>query len=218
MHPLEPLSQPNRDAFAADPLGYAASGWHKWENSCIVAGVVASIREMPDPEDLKSPILWLCQAEALSQAAIYLVRNEPTFESMPLSVRGVCDCQYMGTALMLVGYSLEVCLKGFTIMVQVVPAYTENESSYRHHHLVRLAEIIPDLSDKEKAILRALTHFTMWAGRYPDPGTKYFSNTEEIFELSEKHEIHARDVFQLAAKVMGFSRKLVAERSTVSSD
>lgn len=211
MHPLEHLTHPNRDAFAADPFGYAASGWHKWENACIVAGVSSSFQEMPTAEDLKSPILWLCQAHALSEAAVSLVRNEPAFESMPVTVRGVCDCQYMSVALMLVGYSLEVCLKGFSIIKTGVSSFKENEKEYRHHDLVRLAQLVPDLTSKDKAILEALTHFTKWAGRYPDPGTKYFAHTEEIFRLSESHQITAGEVFRLAARIMGIAQQLVSD-------
>ncbi len=52
-----------------------------------------------------------------------------------------------------------------------IASYTADEKSYRHHRLVELSQFISDLSDKEKAILQALTHFTLWAGRYPDPGS-----------------------------------------------
>lgn len=209
MHPLEPLVHPNRNAFAADPFGYGASAWRKWENACLVAGVRKSIKEMPTDDDLKSPILWLCHAQALTEAAIHLVRTEPNFESMPVPVRGVCDCQFIATALMLVGYSLEVCLKGFIIITHGVEFYKENEKAHRHHELVKLAELVPSLTEKDKAILMALTHFTKWAGRYPDPGTKYFSHTAEIFRLSETHRITAGELFRLAARIMGVAKKLV---------
>lgn len=212
MHPLEHLVHPNRKAFAADPFGYGASGWHKWENTCLVAGVRKPMQTMPNDDDLKSPILWLCHAEALSQAAIHLVRTEPTFESMPVPVRGICDCQFIAAALMLVGYSLEVCLKGLIILTHGVEAYKKNEKAHRHHELVKLAELIPGLTEKEKAILKTLTHFTTWAGRYPDPGTKYFSNAEEIFSLSETYKITAGELFRLAARIMGAAKELVGGR------
>jgi len=62
----------------------------------------------PTPQDLKDPILWLCQANALQEAAVVLVKNEPSFDKMPSSVRGMCDTQYCAVALMLIGYSLDL--------------------------------------------------------------------------------------------------------------
>jgi hypothetical protein len=66
-----------------------------------------------------------------------------------------------------------------------------------------------DLNKKDKAILRALTHFVEWAGRYPDPGSGRENNTEEIFSVSEKHEVSAHDLFKLAARVMGYAQRLI---------
>lgn len=163
----------------------------------------------PTSEDLKSPILWLAQAEAMTQAASALVGYEPAFDNMPVQIRGICDTQYCAVILMLVGYSLEVCLKAMIILQGGIHAYSEAEREYQHHDLQRLARFIADLDSKDLAILELLTHFVYWAGRYPDPGRKGIEKHERIFNLSETNRISGHDVFQLAAKVMGHVRTLV---------
>ena len=201
--------QPNRHAFAADPFGYSSSAWIKWGIAQTVAGYPVDISKPPTAEDLKSPILWLTQAEALTQAAVTVLGNQPTFETMTPYTKGVCDAQYCAVGLMLVGYSLEVCLKAMSILQNGVVAYMAKEKSFYHHRLVDLAKFIPDLSEKDKAILQTLTHFTLWAGRYPDPGSGRLGDAEEIFTISEKHEVAAKDLFELAGRVMGHTKIVV---------
>ena len=127
---------------------------------------------------------------------------------MPLFVRGVCDCQYCAVALMLVGYSLEACLKAMLIVTHGVEKYLEHEKRFQHHRLDELSDFIPSLSDKEKAILKALTHFTYWAGRYPDPGSKRTSDATEIFSLAESFQISGNDLFKLASRVMRYVQSM----------
>ncbi|MCH4900583.1 hypothetical protein [Pseudomonas sp. B707] len=208
---LEKKLQPNRNAFAADPFGYSSSAWLKWGIAQTVAGFPVDISKPPTAEDLKSPILWLTQAEALTQAAVALMKNQPSFETMPTDMKGICDSQYCAVALMLVGYSLEVCLKAMTILRSGVVTYMANEKSFYHHRLVKLADFIPGLSVKDKAILQTLTHFTLWAGRYPDPGSGRVQDMEEVFSVAEQHEISAKDLFELAAQVMGHTQGVVDE-------
>lgn len=200
---------PNRAGFDSDPLGYSALAWHKWGLACEIAGYPVDISKPPTAEDLKSPILWLTQAHAMSEAAMVLFLKEPTFDSMPIFVRGVCDSQYCAVGLMLVGYSLEICLKAMIIIKDGIQSYIEKESSYYHHRLADLASFIPDLSTKEVAILKGLTHYTMWAGRYPDPGSGRIKNAEDIFTLSETHQIAAKDVFRLSSKIMRHVNSLI---------
>lgn len=121
---------------------------------------------------------------------------------MPEGVRTICHSQYHAVALMLVGYSLEVCLKAMILIKLGVDEFTRQENEHFHHNLDKLANFIPNLSDKELAILKGLTHFVRWAGRYPDPGTRRVNDTKSVFELSEKHEISAKDLFELSARVM----------------
>lgn len=196
------MIQPDRNSFKADPIGYSGLAWHKWETAKLLAGVIDKPSNIPTKEDLKSPVLWLTQAHALTEAARVLVETQPTWEGMPPLVRGVCDCQYCAVALMLVGYSLETCLKAMVIMQHGVDQYIAREKSFHHHRLEELAGFLPEMSEKDKAILKALTHFTIWAGRYPDPGSRRTDYATEVFELSEKHEIAGRDLFSLAARVM----------------
>jgi len=132
-----------------------------------------------------------------------LIRAQPSWESMPVFVRGVCDCQFCAVALMLVGYSLETCLKAMLIITHGVGKYLEDEKRFQHHRLDELSNFIPLLSEKEKAILKALSHFTYWAGRCPDPGSKRTSDATEIFSISESFQSSGNDLFKLATKVMG---------------
>ena len=78
----------------------------------------------------------------------------------------------------------------------------------------RLAEFIPDLSPKDSAILRALTHFSTWAGRYPDPGSGREKDSQEIFELAEEHKITAYDLFQLGKKIVDYTEQVVKNQES----
>lgn len=195
---------PDRDTFAADPAGYSRSGWMRWAMLSALHGADIDPLAPPSSNDLKSPILWLAQAQAMTEAAVTLTKHEPAFDAMPVPMRGICDTQYCAVALMLVGYSLEICLKAMLILRHGIVAYAEAEQNrtYLHHKLHELADFIPGLTGKELGTLQMLSHFVAWAGRYPDPGRKYIDKHEEVFALSEQHEICARDVFQVAAKVM----------------
>lgn len=203
----------NRAGFGADPFGYSALAWHKWGIAQTLAGFPVDPKAFPTSADLKSPILWLAHAHALSEAAVAVIKTEPKWENMPLSVRGVCDSQYCATGLMLIGYSLEICLKGLLILAKGIETYTKEEKQYQHHKLERLSEQVPDLSSKDKAILRALTHFTEWAGRYPDPGSGRDAKVEEVFNLAEQQQITARDLFSLATRVMKYTSVAVNEHA-----
>jgi hypothetical protein len=200
---------PNREMFSQDPGGYSSSAWMRWAMLAAAQGSTVDPAQPPTSKDLKSPILWLAQAEAMTQAAMVLIKTEPTFKDMPPEIRGICDTQYCAVVLMLVGYSLEVCLKAMVILQGGIDAYSEAEREYQHHDLKKLAKFIRNLDAKDLAILDLLTHFVYWAGRYPDPGRKGIDKHEKIFELSEKNQISGPDLFALSAKVMGHVRTLV---------
>jgi len=200
---------PNRERFAADPFGYSALAWHRWGLAREVSGFPIDLKKPPTSDDLKSPILWLAHAHALSEAAVALIRSEPEFESMPELVKGVCDSQYCAVGLMLVGYSLETSLKAMLILTKGVEAYAQEERSHFHHRLEELAAFVPDLSAKDKAILRLLSHFVTWAGRYPDPGSGREANHEEVFRSAEQHKVTARDVFSLSGRVMRHTQAVI---------
>ncbi|HHT9031235.1 TPA: hypothetical protein ACT5CL_006842 [Burkholderia cenocepacia] len=182
----------------------------RWAMLTAARGSDADPSKPPTSDDLKNPVLWLAQAEAMAQAATLLTKYEPTFGNMPIELRGICDSQYCAVALMLVGYSLEVCLKAMIIIRDGIDAYAEAEAkrTYQHHSLRDLANFIGNLSTKDLATLDMLSHFVYWAGRYPDPGMKGIAKHEKIFELAEEHQISAHDLFSLAAKVMGHVRAL----------
>jgi hypothetical protein len=167
-----------------------------------VNGVELDPFKQPGSEDLKNPLLWLTQAEAMSQAALVLIEAEPSFDNLPAEMRGICDSQYCAVALMLVGYSLEVCLKAMILVKAGVEAYSEAERKYLTHDLKKLATFFVDLDAKDLAILELLTHFIAWAGRYPDPGSRYIDKHDSVFELAEQNQISGHDLFKLVSKVM----------------
>lgn len=214
MKALHEYILPDRGDFAADPIGYSALAWHKWGVAQTLAGFPVDIVKPPSSEDLKSPILWITQAHAMAEAARLVLQNKPNLDHLPVYTKGVCDCQYCAVGLMLVGYSLEICLKAILIMKKGIEVYTVEEKAHKHHRLVELAEFIPELSAKDNAILKALTHFTMWAGRYPDPGSGRLDDAEEIFLLSEEYKISAKELFQLAARVMRHSQQVIESLGT----
>ncbi len=210
MKTIEYYLVPDRRGFESDPFGYSALAWQKWGMAQTVAGFFVDIKKPPTSEDLKSPLLWLSQAHAMSEAAIAVIEREPDLSHFPDLTKGVCHSQYFAIALMLVGYSLEICLKGMLIIKKGVTGYTSEEKSYRHHKLDELSKFVPGLDDRDKAILKVLTHFVSWAGRYPDPGSGRESSTEEIFSLSEKYQISGRDLFALSARIMSHASEVCA--------
>lgn len=210
MNPYDSIL-PSKDGFEADPLGYGVLGWHKWAMAQTLAGFDVDMESGPTSDDLKSPVLWLSHAHAISEAARILLAGDPDLKPMPANIRGVCHCQYHAVALMLVGYSLEVCLKAMMIIKKGIAAYQAEERKHYHHSLDKLAEFIPDLSEKDKAILKGISHFVRWAGRYPDPGFGKEVLAEEIFALSESYRISAKELFAVAAHIMGYASKIANE-------
>ena len=207
---LEQQIKPNRSIFGEDPFGYGALAWHKWGLIQELSGFPVDLKRPPTSEDLKSPVLWLSHARAMSEAGVVVLMTEPTLEGMPDLVKGVCDSQYCAVGLMLVGYSLEICLKAMLIIKLGITTFTQDERKHHHHWLEDLAEFVPNMSQKDKAILRILTHFIAWAGRYPDPGSGRENKAEEVFALSEKHKISAHDLFTLVSRVMGHSQQVTS--------
>lgn len=106
----------------------------------------------------------MAQAQAMTQAAHAVLGKEQNFELLPVQIRGVCESQYCAAALMLVGYSLEICLKSMVIVREGIEGFTKIEKEMHHHRLHDLASFIPGLSSRDTAVLRGLTHFVSWAG------------------------------------------------------
>ncbi len=209
---IEKFILPNREGFDSDPFGYSALARQKWGMAKTMSGFTVDIVKPATTEDLKDPTLWLTQAQALSQAAVIVLRNNPDLNHMPILIRSVCDSQYCATGLMLVGYSLEIILKAMMILKNGINYFIENEKLYKHHRLQDLADFVPNLSAKDKIILKLLTHFVRWAGRYPDPGTNKLNDAEEIFILSEKYEVSAKDLFVLSSMIMSYATEVIEAR------
>jgi hypothetical protein len=201
---------PDREKFKADAFGYSVQGYIQW--NFLVSAMQGKEFDPHKPinsKELKNPVLWFTQAEALSHAAIAVFNSNPTFENMPYPVRGICDGQYCAAGLMLVGYSLEIVLKAMLLTRLGAEEYEKIEEKNKHHRLQDLSSFIPALTKKDKAILRGLTYFLYWAGRYPDPGSGKEKESEAIFSLSEKYSISLKDIFDLAVKVMKHGKNVI---------
>jgi hypothetical protein len=209
MHPFEKQLFPDPKGFEADPIGYSALAWHKWGVAQTIAGFPMDLSSPPTAADLKSPILWVTQAHALSEAAVNVLRSEPNLDHLPVFVKGVCHCQYHAVVLMLVGLSLETVLKAMLIVREGIEEFTEKERKRRHHRLHELSDFVPDLSNKDRAILKCLTHFVYWAGKYPDPGSGRETDAVSVFDLSEQYEISAKQLFELVSRIMKYARTVI---------
>ena len=111
MNYFENQLEPHREDFGRDPFGYSLLAHNKWVMASAIVGYPIDISKPATSEELKNPVLWLSQANAMSEAAVAVIQKEPEFEALPKLVRGACDSQYCAVGLMLVGYSLEICLK-----------------------------------------------------------------------------------------------------------
>ena len=118
---------PDRSAFERDPFGYSSLSWMRWAIAQNAAGASIDLVKEPSSKDLKDPVLWLLHAHALSEAAANVVQNEPHIDHLPDVIKAVCHGQYFAVGLMLVGYSLEVCLKGMLIMQRGIESYSAEE-------------------------------------------------------------------------------------------
>lgn len=148
----------------------------------------------------------LYQKQQLMYFAMNQILNTSVFTR-----KGVCHCKYHAVALMLVGLSLETSLKAMLIIREGIETFIAKEQKRRHHRLHELSDFIPDLTEKDKAILECLTHFVYWAGKYPDPGSGREKDAVSVFEISEKHKISAKQLFELAAKVMTYTQTVIDE-------
>lgn len=211
MGKIQKQLEPNRRGFEADPVGYSASAWHKWGLAQTVAGFPVDISAPPSTEDLNSPVLWLMHAHAMEEAAKNVLLNYPDVSVFPKNLSGVCDSQYCAVGLMLVAYSLEIALKAMLVMKKGVAEYVADKKSSHHHRLVDLADFIPGLTKKDRATLQVLSHFSRWAGRYPDPGPGNEKHAQEIFDVAEKHRVTSKELFSLAARIMGHASQMVEE-------
>jgi len=203
--------RPNRKAFEADPIGYSALAWHQWALAQSLAGFPVDLESPPSRQELNLPVLWMTHAHAMAEAAKILIQNNPNLDHLPINISGVCDSQYCAVGLMLVAYSLEISLKAMLIIKNGTDAYLSEQKKYQHHRLEKLAEFVPNLNAKDKAILQALTHFSTWAGRYPDPGLGREKHSQKVFELAEQNQITAKELFHLSARIMRHAQQVVEE-------
>lgn len=90
--------KPNKERFETDPFSYSALGRMRWGILTELAGFDhIDLAKPATTEELKNPVLWLTQAEALSKAATIIIKSEPEFENLPDNMRGICDGQFKAT-------------------------------------------------------------------------------------------------------------------------
>lgn len=202
------LSKERRKKFERDPFGYGIAAHQFLATETRSSGIPDTFLVHPSNLDLREPALWLSAAFALAEAARTVIFNDPKLEMMPEHAHNSIDCQYRGAGLMLLGYSLEVCLKGILIHTCGVDQYSSNERRHKHHKLERLADFVPDIGIKERVILRLLTDYVEWAGRYPDPGGDQAFKVSEVYLAAKKHRVTLADVFALGHRVTSFGVSL----------
>lgn len=105
MNPPNDFQSRKRRRFATDPFSRSVLAWDRWTSAVEAAGVDDGPKGPPETGDLKSPVLWMAHAQALTEAAEVVRRKEPTFAHKPLILREMCDGQYCAVGLMPVGYS-----------------------------------------------------------------------------------------------------------------
>ncbi|RVU78439.1 hypothetical protein [Pantoea dispersa] len=198
---IDTLIAPNRNEFENDPISYSAMAYEQWKTLAYLAGYDVDFEGRASSDELKNPVLWLSHARALSDAATIIIKTNNSYEHLQPLIRKMADRQFCSVGLMLVGLSIEVYIKGFYIYSKGIEGYKSSEKEFQHHNLSKLAKIFFTLEEKDYAILRALTIFIYWAGRYPDPGAKKLLELEELFTLSEKFEITIKDIFLTLGKI-----------------
>lgn len=203
---------PDKDGFKNDPFGYGAIAWYNLGVLNSYLGIDDRTTRDPSGNDLKTATLWATHAFALLEAGKAVLATEPDLSNLHIFTSGICHSQYHAVALMLIGLSVESQLKFVSIVVEGVEEYKSKEKSRRHHRLHELSEYIPDLSDKDKNILKLLTHFIYWAGKYPDPGQGRESEVAEIHDLSEKYEITAGNLFDLTGRISDSVEEIVKSK------
>lgn len=185
--------------FAKDPFGYSTSGWHRLQIVRARIGYHVDLDREPTAKDLMEPLLWLSHAKALTESARVLLQGSPNGD-VPEVLREIYSCQYYASVIMQISYSIEACLKALIVLRDGVDSFVRNEHAHKTHNLNKLSEHFTKTTKKEEAILRNLTHFSEWAGRYPNPGTAKIGKYSEINTLSTKHRITLEDLFALSAK------------------
>lgn len=187
---------PDRERFIADPFGYAGLGVDRWRFIKAMNGGHDSPEDPVSISDLNDPMLWLSQSQAITAAAVALMKVQPNFDHLPEEFHGILDGQVCATILMLVGYSLEVCCKA-VILLEEGP---ESADQFTHHKIQELVKYVGPLDEKQEIILGLLTEHCYWAGRYPSP-KKNTESFERIHKLSTQYEITAGDLFATAGHV-----------------
>ncbi|MGO4500038.1 hypothetical protein AB4114_29605 [Paenibacillus sp. 2RAB27] len=131
------------------------------------------------------PIVWLVKAKELNFAAKILLPKleEGTKKIMNMEEELLEEDFYnswlTSTLMMLLGYSLEVLIKGIYLINNktIVTNGTLNRWPGNGHSLLQLVEFVNKsdggatitLSKDEQYLLIRLSEFTIWAGKYPIP-------------------------------------------------
>jgi len=119
-----------------------------------------------------TPAAWEATADSLLAAAKVLRSYRDTFEPQKLKVGDpIPDGWKVGAPeLLLRGLAMECMLKAALAKRRAVVVKGKLIAEVRHHDLVRLADRLGvKLNAKEKHLLKRLTAFIEYGGRYPIP-------------------------------------------------
>ena len=186
-----------------------------WDIIQDVHGFDERVANTPESEKITSPILWLLRALALEHAAVSLIKSDVDWSLSTAELfDGIVDRYFRSTGLMLIALSLEVSLKTVIYYDDYIDRRDEDISRKKvtkiihSHDLVKLASRFEKLSYRETIVLKILTEFSLWADRYPGPKQKNIDKVEELFSLSEKHELTMRDILDVASGIIKRCRAL----------
>jgi hypothetical protein len=88
--------------------------------------------------------------------------------------------------LMICGMSLELIYKAIIVVKNSRSDASEDLKIDKHHKLVDLAcKASISLDDRNKGMLKILTHYIYWEGRYPTP--KHAKDIEDLENLSKEY-------------------------------
>ncbi|MDO8549465.1 MAG: hypothetical protein Q7S39_04835 [Ignavibacteria bacterium] len=143
-----------------------------------------------------SPYSWIYSADILKRSAdilsVYVKKSFEMFTSGELidnSEKLPLFFEYNNigsTYMMLIGFSFENTLKGIITAIKEITANGNLKEDYISHDLNKLVNKINEiskeiiLSSEEEDLLKRITQFSIWAGRYPFP-TSYLISKPGMF-------------------------------------
>jgi hypothetical protein len=122
-------------------------------------------------EDRKAPYRWTMSAERLKRSAeILFAHTEAHFEDgEPVNIEDCCLGVHTSAQLLL-GYAVELAIKGYLLQKGLKTFGEITKGDLANHNLesqFRMTKL--QCSPERLWLLRQLTQYILWAGRYPLP-------------------------------------------------